>query len=536
MRGKIISILGVLSLFIGCSSSTLQSIDKADFSYKDSLSKKESQHGDLGNNPFAVNEAEVPLHLEETYDSNSSNQGDQYENKSIVDGDNSNFQLISENGKSSDVKDEIKSSKENKEVPSISPYAYTDQNEDNDSFDTASTVLGVNQSSSGYYGLDIWWWATISQKLGFLWIPYIDKDFYSYDVVMNGTLTVSLTNIPAGCDYDLKIFKMGNSYNSKAVDSYQVGISQGASNANESVTLSVTPGTYFAEVYSFSDKYFNNDVPYEIEFSIRDGRSYSDGHKSISSAMSSGKKGMIWKSDYKPFGVSPTSLSSDESKYYFDNYNEYPLIRHLADKYNTSTGKDVTYEILYVWDKSLRIAIYSIAQALLLQLDSYDEWQANTQNIVQIVFEGTDVSLVVADITVTTLGILGIAAAALSTAGIVVTSVSALVTIGEIIYSHLAPAPFNVTKNDLREYLINLKSAMEVGRGTSDKEVVMMRFRYHFDHEFWGDKHYLDYHQLYRNNDTNLYNVDVIDFYNSESPFNGSISAINSNGDLSWML
>jgi len=68
--------------------------------------------------------------------------------------------------------------------------------------------------------------------------PVNDIDFYEFTVSTYGTLNVWLTTLPA--NYDLAVF------NSSGV---QIGISKNKGSKNESVSLMLQPGTYYAKVF-----------------------------------------------------------------------------------------------------------------------------------------------------------------------------------------------------------------------------------------------------------------------------------------------
>ena len=68
--------------------------------------------------------------------------------------------------------------------------------------------------------------------------PKYDIDHYKFTVSTGGTINVWLTTLPA--NYNLALF------NSSGV---QIGISQNKGSKNESISLIVEPGVYYAKVY-----------------------------------------------------------------------------------------------------------------------------------------------------------------------------------------------------------------------------------------------------------------------------------------------
>ncbi len=67
-----------------------------------------------------------------------------------------------------------------------------------------------------------------------------DNDYYKFVISTAGTITVTLTTLPA--DYDLRLYR----------NNTQVGISQNAGTANESISINASTGTYYARVYGYN--------------------------------------------------------------------------------------------------------------------------------------------------------------------------------------------------------------------------------------------------------------------------------------------
>lgn len=443
---------------------------------------------------------------------------DEFETKNIANGINSECYFIDQDGTYTDCKDSI--SEETTILSNGDEIMLTssmDANENNNSFSSASTVYSVSSNSIGFYGLYISWWASIHEAS--------DIDYYAYDVIMNGTLKVDVSNIPSGCDYDLKIYRMGNSLSSFCDDAELVASSTHGSNNSERISITVTPGTYYAKVYPYNSSYDSENY-YHIEFTITDGRSYSEGHYNISSHKSNGDLAAIWKSDFDPCSQTITYANVEGAKVQFNNYDNYPMIRHLADTYDES--KDIDYVCLYVWDLDLRKAIYYIASELYDLITNQYANGNQTLNNITIYANGTAIILSVAGLIVGSVPVVG-----------TIIGVSSLVaSIASLIFDSLNSS-FNATVNEIENYFIALKQAMEVGRGTSDSEIVMMRIRYRFTHDnflWFVTSRYIDMHQIYRNTDSYLYDSEVIDFYHEGSPINGSITGIRNADDLEDVL
>ncbi|NSL87629.1 T9SS type A sorting domain-containing protein [Chitinophaga sp. Mgbs1] len=71
--------------------------------------------------------------------------------------------------------------------------------------------------------------------------PSGDVDHYKFVITTRGTITITLRTLPG--DYDLKLLNSAGS---------QVAISQAAGTSNETISRTVAPGTYYAQVYGYS--------------------------------------------------------------------------------------------------------------------------------------------------------------------------------------------------------------------------------------------------------------------------------------------
>ncbi len=71
--------------------------------------------------------------------------------------------------------------------------------------------------------------------------PSNDDDYYKFVITTGGTISLSLTNLPA--DYDLRLYRNNSS----------VAVSQNNGTANESINYTATPNTYYARVYGFKN-------------------------------------------------------------------------------------------------------------------------------------------------------------------------------------------------------------------------------------------------------------------------------------------
>ena len=301
--------------------------------------------------------------------------GNKYSDHKSDDFETSNYAEQSRNyySVSEDSNGNVLSETSNTNQESISTVAFNDQKENNDSFAEASAIYKAGTDVNGVYWHSVTVHATISQKSeGWLWKKYyIDKDFYSFDMVSVGTLTIDLTQVPSNCDYDLRVYKLSNtgatSYEELDFNNPTHIYAQskaGGVGQNEHIQITnATPGTFYIVVYSYQDNYFDNDNPYKLVVQEQVNTQRANTFYTISSGRSSGQKFALWKSDYNPLGISAFSTTNDNARIAFSNYDKYPMIRHLSDKY--TNGTNCNYVVMYVWDLEVRRSLHSFYSALL---------------------------------------------------------------------------------------------------------------------------------------------------------------------------
>lgn len=76
-----------------------------------------------------------------------------------------------------------------------------------------------------------------------------DVDYYRFTIPSTSSISISLSNIPTNCDYDLVL------YNSSQT---QCASSANGGNSSESISYSAAPGTYYIKVYSYSGSSSSN--------------------------------------------------------------------------------------------------------------------------------------------------------------------------------------------------------------------------------------------------------------------------------------
>lgn len=459
---------------------------------------------------------------------------DEFEGKNVENGIHSESISYKEDGSKIINKNEGSSSL-------ISTYAFNDCFEDNDSFANATNMYHAGQDKTGVYIHSVWCQATISQKKTGWWLwekTYIDKDFYSFDMVSTGTLEVTLSNIPTNCDYDLRLFKLEDSpsanCNNLSFDNY-IGLSASLK-STETIKINATPGTYYACVYSFHDKTFDNDNPYTIKFEESVNTSRKGSYYNINSGRNNGDVGAVWLSDYKPLGYSPVTIRNSNSKKKVTNYDTYPYIKGLADTYNSKESY-INYAVLYVWDVETRAMISALAEALVKVVDSQTDWDSNKEKSINIGMNTTSLILTVAGYVVGTISLIvtaGTAAAVLAGLGIVINAAALPMSLASFAMCFQSGSNFISSKKDLLSYLISVQQTFSVGKGSNNNEVKMIRYRYRFERE--DNDLYLNWSPFYVASDYNFYNNDYITYQNKNSGIDGLVKGFSSYDEIKSIL
>ncbi len=419
--------------------------------------------------------------------------------------------------------------------------AVRDSFEDNDSFEKATSAFEVGTYENGFNEMDCWIEGTISQKTSGMWwwqTTYIDKDFYSFDCCVTGELTVVLSNIPSNCDYDLRAYRLEDGPRARAsslnFDNY-IARSTNAAGMNERITLNCTPGCYYFCVHSYNDKTYDNDHLYHLSFNQKEDENREDAEYWINEGKAAGDKGAIWISNYRPLGITPVTLTNSNSKYTIQNYDQYPYIRHLADKY--TNGKYINYAILYVWNLELRACLSVLAGELAKAVNENTDWNDEESKDISIGLSTTGLILTVAGGVLSFIALpLGatLAASCLIAAGLVVNSAALPVSLAALFMSFQTNAPFLAKKKDLLAYLVSMQQTFSVGNGSNENEVKMLRYRYRFDNS--GNSHVLDWSPFYSSSDYNFYNAININCTIANSPINGSITGFKDKSEIEEYL
>lgn len=470
--------------------------------------------------------------------------GDEFEILDLEEGGRSGYS-------STDSSGNINAEKESNKTERLKPddtihnnesaASFEDTREDNDSFQNATNMYRVGRWDAGIYIHSCWLDATISKKTSGWWLwekSYIDKDFYSFDACTYGTITVTLSNIPANCDYDLRAYRLedGGSAKASSLDfNKPIASSVWGQNHDEKITLSVQPGCYYFCVYSYQDKTFDNDNPYHLLFEEKVDDSRENTRYSIKEGKENGDIGAIWVSDYKPLGHTPVTLRNSNAKVKFDNYNEYPYIRDLADKYKD--GDYINYAVVYVWDLKLKAEISAMAQLLIKKLEEYTKWEDNSKRNVNIGLNGAGLALTVAGTLISIITFPegeALAIELLALAGVAAGEASFALSLASFVASFQTSPTFNVGKKDLLAYLVSIQQTFAIGQGSNTDEIKILRYRYRFN-ESDGNR-YLDWSPFYVSTDYNFYNKNDITFQIEHSGINGTVKGFKNETEIKNFL
>lgn len=448
------------------------------------------------------------------------------------------------------IGDRILSYKSNNiENRSVDMGKYPDTKEDNDSFQNATPIFKITDYQQDKINVKRDNLATISQKKTsiFPWAKkYVDKDFYSFDVNSIGKFTVELGSIPENCNYDLSLWKLENNIDTKlsSLDfNNPLAISAGK-NSYEVISVDSSPGTYFICVYSYNDETFDNEHPYHISFTQKADTSKNDFIYNIEEGKKNSDIGALWTSQYKPLGITPVTIRNSDARVKIDNFNENPFVRNLGEKYN-SIDNYINYAVLYIWDLKTKAIISEIAKELLLELKKNPNWVDNKQYQINltsssfgftlsVVSTGIDALSVYIAASAVKEGILATIGAALGPIGLGIDVISLGLAIYTLCMCFQSDTSYVTSKAEFESFLTSMRDTFSVGEGSNDKEVKILRLRYHFDNE--GNDHFLNFSPSVSANDYNFYNNKYIYSNDSDFPISGTISGLKSTEEIKKIL
>lgn len=401
-----------------------------------------------------------------------------------------------------------------------------DQYESNNSFSVATRLNSqpIGQPSnftkniSATLHRESWLWGLIQRN--------VDEDYYRLDVFGNALVSISLTNIPSGCDYDIKLFQYDNIKYAGEDDISQIASSTRASNNDENIYKTLTPGTYYLWIYSYNDECSDSDY-YNLSVSV----SYTAQNVTISSLrFNKGAKAALWVSDYDPCGIKPySSLSKEEVGVVSTETQTFNLAfqNPYTEYFKGSSG--VEHAVLYVWDKEFRVQLRNALGTYYTQLanavNSDKELMAKVEHVESVVGGVTTITGIVITVCLA------------SNPATIIASVVLAVTptiFGVVADAFLPEGDWITTRQGILNYITNLRTALEANSQTSDNEVVRIATKYTYSKHKYPlisvTSHYFDFTPTMQSQ--YLYDSDIITAWNSNSVVNGTIYGIVGSDDM----
>lgn len=400
-----------------------------------------------------------------------------------------------------------------------------DQYESNNSF-FASTKLNsrpggeptsFSVSRSATLHRESWLWGLIERE--------VDEDYYRFDVFGNASVTISLTNIPTGCDYDLKLFQHDNIRYAGEEDITQIASSTKASNNSESITKTLEPGTYYLWIYSYNDE-CDDSTYYNLSVNV----SYTASDVAISSLRyNKGAKAALWISDYDPCGIAPYSSSSKVEVGVLSTSTPVSVsFNNPYTRYFTS-GEPIEQAVLYIWDPQLRTELRAFLTECYNTINSQLQYEQEVLMRWEF-FEGGIGGAGTAG---------GIALSFVKSTSQAVPILNAVFTYGPIVFTMakniFAPSEQAITtKADLLAYIWDLRTALEVIETSDANEVVRIASTYTYSDQYYLGTSVTNYYFDFTPSRQSeyLYYPDEISSWNTSSIVHGTIYGIIDEGDI----
>lgn len=405
-----------------------------------------------------------------------------------------------------------------------------DQYETNNSFSAATRLnyqpsgipTNINTSINATLHRITWLWGLIKRG--------VDEDYYRFDLFGNANVNISLTNIPSGCDYDIKLFKFDNIRYAQEDDISQIASSANGSNYSESISTTLQPGTYYIWIYSYNDE-CNDSVYYNLSVSCN----YTAQNETISNLrFNKGAKAAIWISDYDPCGIQPLSQMS-KVEVGVRSYGPEIISLSFENPYtNYFTNSDgVEHAVLYIWNVDFRNDIRDT-------LGLYYNQLANQINTNQRIIANIEYSeAIVGGVSV----IAGIIITVFLESNPATAIASIALAITPALFGAVAEAMFPdgnwiTTKTDLLNYISNLRTALETSSQTSDNEVVRIVTKYKYSSYSYPatsvTSYYFDFTPSVQSD--YLYEDDIISAWNEHTVVNGKVYGIRDCTDMNHAL
>lgn len=400
-----------------------------------------------------------------------------------------------------------------------------DQYEDNNSTSKATRIIppptGEPQDAfniiSATLHKETWFFGLVEKSA--------DEDYYYFDLFGEAYVTINLTNIPSGYDYELKLFMHANGIDVSESDINQVAASLKGGNMSESITITLQPGRYYIWVYAYNENcndsaYHNLSV--KVEYTAKDvSINYLRYNK--------GAKAAVWLSDYDPCGIAPYSTISDiRVGWHTTNTTIGVVTNKFSNPYTNhfmSTSSPIEHAVIYIWDNDLkadlREEILSLIDDLEKELEDAEEYELSISHA----SEFTNGAFFVVGIVLTFIpfksACLG---ATVSIGGSVLGS-----GVNEVLALLLQEASsVVVSKGELINYLDVIQAAIEPNVSGSDLDTVMIPTHYVLRMEHYptlaATEYYCDFTPVAGLD--HHYFQDIIYSYRANSIVNGTIYAI----------
>ena len=390
-----------------------------------------------------------------------------------------------------------------------------DQYESNNSF-AAATKLN-SQPSGRPVSFTVTRYATLHRE-SWLWGLIkrgVDEDYYRFDLFGNASVTISLDNIPSGCNYDIKLYQYDNERYAGEQDITLLRSSTKTGNASETITKTLVAGTYYVWVYSPNDT--SNATS---NYKLRVKATYSAKNESIAQLrFNKGAKAAMWVSDYNPCGIKPYSYSDKVEVGYMSAGTisaakfQNPYVRYFT------SGQPIEHAVLDVWDKDLRIQMRNLLTELYNEVSSDLKDKKLTKMKWELLDSGSASAGTVGRLAITLFnGSTQIFKRIFKFAPIVVSLLKYI----------FAPSDEVITtKENLLDYIRDVRTALEANKDTGN-EVVRIPFTYFYSKTnaigITHISHYFDFTQSPQ--DKYLYDSDTIPSWNTNSIVHGTIYGI----------
>lgn len=342
---------------------------------------------------------------------------------------------------------------------------YMNESENNDSFANSNDTGIYNYTFSTYESGDkpTSYYKTVYGSIG----QEGDVDYYKFTLYGKANVTITLGDIPAQCDYDLRLYEQGTGLFSAAQAINEIGSSTRGSNNSESLTKFLYPNTYYIKVYSckgYGSPYYNLGL----------NVSYQRGEdQNISDLKNMGSKGALWLSDWDPYGIKPSISDSrapiGSEGHWYRQYSRTESARgnfdstHFTFPIQTGVYKHAQ---LFVWDDDLRAQMLTFVSLL----HDAVEQQVHTQYEIQI---QADIDELANGTVLSIMGFIPIAGTAISIMQIAYDLVKG---IWDIV---CPPEDVLVTKTNFVLYLARLKEALTWYYPQGDSRVLTVPMRYY---------------------------------------------------------